>query len=487
MEEDKTKEDYKNNYEILGKLGKGGCGEVFKAKEKKTNELRAIKIIDIDNEKDKAEKGIKMVINELNNMKKCSINNEFSVKFFEYFQTKAEFIIVMELCDDNLDKYIEIKKKKFSSEEILKIMTQLNKTFKIMVKESIVHRDIKLQNILIKYLDEKKEDFIVKLTDYGISKEITNSICRSHVGTITTMAPEILEGRDYYDNKCDLWSIGIIIYKLFFNEYPYKINGEVALLRYIKKVGQKVLKKAENENLDDLIKGLIEYDLDKRFSWEEYFNHPYFLETNRTKEDYKKYYTIKEKIGKGSFGEVYKVIDKESNELRAIKIIEFDDDNKKENAKGIINELKYMKICTNDDQNLYSVRLYEYFKNEKELAIVMELCDNNLLKDLDSRDVGFNANEIFQIMNQLNDTFKIMEKNKIVHRDINLKNILVKYTDQQKTNFISKLTDYGISKQAKKSTILKTCAGTKSTMAPEIIEGNENYDIGFFIFLISAE
>ena len=82
----------------------------------------------------------------------------------------------------------------------------------------------------------------------------------------------------------------------------------------------------------------------------------------------------------------------------------------------------------------------------------MELCDNNLSKILEDRKEKtidkkgyFYSKEIYKIMNQLNDTFKIMVKNKIVHRDIKLENILVKFKDEQKTDFISKLTDYGIS------------------------------------------
>jgi serine/threonine protein kinase len=123
------------------------------------------------------------------------------------------------------------------------MMVDLNETFKVMVNYNIVHRDIKLQNILIKYIDNEQNNFIVKLTDYGISKQITNStICKSHVGTGFTMAPEILEGKEKYDNRCDLWSIGVILYQLYFNEFPYKGSTEVALLNNIKSLGQHIFK-----------------------------------------------------------------------------------------------------------------------------------------------------------------------------------------------------------------------------------------------------
>ena len=82
------------------------------------------------------------------------------------------------------------------------------------------------------------------MTDYGINKQITTSqICHSRVGTINTMAPEVLKGTEEYDNKCDLWSIGVIIYQLAFNEYPYKGNIDIAIYKNIKNLGKKYLTK----------------------------------------------------------------------------------------------------------------------------------------------------------------------------------------------------------------------------------------------------
>ncbi len=137
-------------------------------------------------------------------MKICSNdnNNIYSVKFYEYLWFKDEFIIVMELCDNNLSKILKEKKSGFKPEEIYEIMKQLNETFRIMVKNNIVHRDIKLENILVKYENEEKNKFKVKLTDYGMSKQINRmKMFKTHAGTPVTMAPEILEGKKDYDNK----------------------------------------------------------------------------------------------------------------------------------------------------------------------------------------------------------------------------------------------------------------------------------------------
>ena len=158
-------------------------------------------------------------------------------------------------------------------------------------------------------------------------------------------------------------------------------------------------------------------------------------------DDYRKYYEIKDKIGNGQFGEVFKGINKKSGEIRAIKIIKINND-----MKYINNELNNMKICSEENDN--SVKYYEHFQFEDKLVIVMELCDKSLQKLLDERKKGFTCEQIFNIMSQLNNTFKIMYKNKIIHRDIKLDNILIKYKDNNNDsniNFIVKLTDYGIS------------------------------------------
>ena len=118
-----------------------------------------------------------------------------------------------------------------------------------------------LNNILVKFKDKEKENFIVKLSDYACSKQLTNStMCMTLVGTPHTMAPEIMEGNDYYDDKCDLWSIGVIIYQLFFGNYPYTGKTEVSLLKNIINLGQKNLKYTDNKQLDNLIRGLLVKD-----------------------------------------------------------------------------------------------------------------------------------------------------------------------------------------------------------------------------------
>ena len=139
----------------------------------------------------------------------------------------------MELCDTNLSKILTerlIKHNKgFNSEEILEILKQLNNAFKVMEEKKIIHRDLKLENILLKYIDKEHKKYIIKLCDYGSSKKytsLTKNYFNSVHGTLLYMAPEILKEEEY-NYKCDLWSIGIIIYQLYFGNLPYFGDNEI--------------------------------------------------------------------------------------------------------------------------------------------------------------------------------------------------------------------------------------------------------------------
>ena len=287
--------EFRNYYDIIKKIGEGGFGIVYEAKIKNTEELRAIKVIDkkkiIDTfisenlgkpNEEEMKTLINGFINEIENMKLLEGKNKENVntiKLYEYFHTENEFCIVMELCDGNLFELLSNKEngQGFKNYEIYNILNQLNNILRIMVENKIVHRNLKLQNILIKYKDKEKKNYIVKLTDYGINKHLLNLTKKfsTQIDTLNIMAPEILEGKQY-DEKCDLWSLGIIIYLLYFHEYPYNGMNESDILNQINNSNQNKLKKTGNLNLDNLIKGLLTINPEERMGWEKYFNFPFY-------------------------------------------------------------------------------------------------------------------------------------------------------------------------------------------------------------------
>ena len=185
----------------------------------------------------------------------------YIVEYYDDDDDNTFYYIVMEKCDDDLDKLIEGSKNGFSDIEIKNILLQLNEAFKIMLSKNIIHRDLKPNNILIKY--DSQNTFIVKLADFGLSRKYNNQNFSTHKGTNFYAAPELFGEGNYDPTKCDLWAIGVIIYKLKFKKIYNFYLGTIP-------------NRFNNNQLDDLVRRLIVLDPNKRISWNDYFNHPFF-------------------------------------------------------------------------------------------------------------------------------------------------------------------------------------------------------------------
>jgi serine/threonine-protein kinase ULK/ATG1 len=256
------------NYTNFIKIGSGTYGIVYRAKDKNNGLYVAIKEII----KERFDNPQEILEREVEIMKK--IKNENSVNLKEVIETNDFFYIIMDYCEYNLQTYLNQKRNdSLSIKEIKQILIQLNNTLKLMLKENIIHRDLKPNNILISL--EKLDKNIIKLSDYGSSKEINNTM--SIAGTPLIMSPEVLNGEEDL-SKTDLWSLGIIIYYMYFKEYPYNGKNEVLLLKDIN--SGKQLKIIDNQELNDLMKNLLKINPNERLSWEEYFNHKFFKEEN---------------------------------------------------------------------------------------------------------------------------------------------------------------------------------------------------------------
>ena len=489
--------DYKNKYadiKIIDTIKENIYSNVYKA-EYEGNEVAVKKIkkdqlkedlkeslcIDEINEDDFREEIIKFN-RELENMKMCHCEN--SVEIYDYFDEEKEFVIVMELCDNNLFKELAKTKNGFNAKEIKEILLQLNNAFKKMNEAKIAHRDIKLHNILVKYLNKEKTKFKVLLSDYGVSNQLSSMTkkYRTHAGTQIIMAPEILSGKEY-NNKCDLWSLGVNIFQLYTKKPPYIGAFDNEILNQIDKLGQSVLNVIKDAKLKDLLSKLLVKEPEKRISWEEYFKHDFFsLKTINIKsyEDIKIIETIKDNI----YTCVYKA--EYENQLIALKKIKKDkikedilenlcvdeitEEDFKEEIIKFHREISNMQKCHCEN----SVEIYAYFDTEEAFIIAMELCDNTLFKELAKTKNGFSSKKIKEILLQLNNVFRKMNDNNIVHRDIKLNNILVKYLNEEKTKFKVLLSDYGVSNQLSSMTKkYRTHAGTQIIMAPEILSGKE--------------
>ncbi len=172
------------NYSNFVKIGFGLYSIVYRAKNKRNGSYVAIKEI-IKKKYNNSKEFIKNEVEIMNKLK-----NENSVKLIEIIESTSYFYIVMEYCEYNLQNYLDSKRNTpLSINEIKIVLTQLNNTFKIMFKENLIHRDLKFNNILIS-LDYFNNN-IIKLCDYGATKELSNSMTLTE--TPLTIAPEVLQ------------------------------------------------------------------------------------------------------------------------------------------------------------------------------------------------------------------------------------------------------------------------------------------------------
>ena len=293
----------KDQFRLIKEIGKGSFGYVYLVEDVKNNNKKyALKRIH-SNKLNESEYLLKAFKLELEVMKKCECEN--SVVLVEFFQTTHFHNIVMELCEGDLDSILKLRESGFTEDELKNILLQLNNVFRIMNKENIIHRDLKLKNILYvasdynldlglkkgglnlsEEMSEKisnvKENILIKLTDFGFSKVLDEDITSTKLGTPATMAPEIMMHTNKgYTNKVDLWSIGVISYQLLFKRLPFTGFNEQDLLNNIKtkQLTFPPAKKLSDSCRDLLIK-LLQIDPEQRISWKEYYEHPFFKEEN---------------------------------------------------------------------------------------------------------------------------------------------------------------------------------------------------------------
>ena len=238
--------------------------KIYKGKDLDTDEIVSIKQIK------KESINIDKYKEEVNIIKNISEKIKYSCKFKDYFETEEYIYTILTYYDDNLENYFINNKNKLFPNLIKKIFKQLNFVFRELLNNHLAHRNILPSNILIKYSNEKRTNFDSVLTDYGICKEYgeDNLLHGSIYGNLNYTAPEVFN-KNEYKNNCDLFSIGVAIYYLYFGKLPFnrkfltdKINVNITI--------------DEDKQLEDLLIKLLKENPDERITWEEYFEHPFF-------------------------------------------------------------------------------------------------------------------------------------------------------------------------------------------------------------------
>lgn len=206
-------ENFSNTIEVdqTNILGRGAGGIVAKALHRPTGTRLAVKVVRIE---DKAKR--QQLINEIENLVKITQSN-FLIHLFQCYTHKETGCVHVALEFMDYGSLADLKQKVRCIEDkfLALIMMQILEGLKALHLQVVVHRDVKLGNILI------NSKGIVKVTDFGISKRLEGqNFCDTFVGTATHMSPERVLGENY-SFEADIWSLGLVTYELACGEYPY--------------------------------------------------------------------------------------------------------------------------------------------------------------------------------------------------------------------------------------------------------------------------
>jgi tRNA A-37 threonylcarbamoyl transferase component Bud32 len=202
--------------EILGLVGRGGMGVVYKARQKQLDRLVALKILPTNVSRDAAFS--ERFSREAKALARLTHPNIVTVH--DFGQTDGLFFFVMEFVDGmNLRQLLDTGK--LSPKEALAIVPQICDALQYAHDKGIVHRDIKPENILL------AKDGTVKIADFGLAKlvgveakDLTITSARDVIGTPLYMAPEQIEHPQDVDHRADIYSLGVVFYQMLTGELP---------------------------------------------------------------------------------------------------------------------------------------------------------------------------------------------------------------------------------------------------------------------------
>jgi len=275
-----------NNFEILQKLGNEEKSSIFKVKRKKDGLIYILKTVKSQS-LDKSEKQSK--INEIKIVSSLSHPNiiEFKEAFFDKF-SKSINIIFEYPHNGNLSNKINyaIKNRMYMEESIIwDVLTQILNGVNYLHKKGIIHRNLKSKNILM------NNQRLVKISDFEASCVVVgnNKMIIGQVGTPFYTAPEIWE-EEPYNYKCDIWSIGCIIYEMASLTLPFKGDNINSLYENIMSKKIKPIPDFYSEDLKKIINYMLIYDPSKRLSTDLLLNYPRIKEQSaKLKDIYLKY------------------------------------------------------------------------------------------------------------------------------------------------------------------------------------------------------
>ena len=276
-------------------IGKGSFGQVYLTSRKGHSEFYATKIIKkiiADSAKVK-----KYFHNEINILKEIEHKN--IMRLIEIKQNSENYYLICELCNGGslrqcANKYLKMYNKTFSEEIIQYLMKQIIEALKYLHGKHIMHRDLKLDNILVNFKDENDKSVLnmygaeVKIIDFGFAAHVDKKqdLHKSVLGSPMYMDPKLLKKYTRtsniditgYDESIDIWSLGNIFYEMLTGKLAFDTN-DIKILEQKIDTGFYSLPTTSYKEVVGFLIGMFQYDSEKRLTAEELSKHD-FLSKN---------------------------------------------------------------------------------------------------------------------------------------------------------------------------------------------------------------
>ena len=298
----------KEKYEFGKKLGEGYYGEVYLGRNKITNEKVAIKIL-----KKKNKSLNKEIIKQIELLK--ILNHQNIMNINEFYEGKNNVYFITEYYKNgNLLNYCFRHSKQITESIISILLFQILSAINYCHKQKIIHRDLKLENIMIS--DKTISDFpFIKIIDFTTGKFIESEYENDIIEIPYYIAPEIFDNKITF--KSDIWSIGIILYYLITKEQLFdgKDNAKLSYDIKNKEIDLNLIQfRNSSFEIKDLLVKLLKKNPNERINAEDALNHAFFNK-----------YKTKNKLSQLSFEEIHKLLNnvkqfKSKNNLEQITL-----------------------------------------------------------------------------------------------------------------------------------------------------------------------